>query len=167
MNSTTAGITHFIHFQKSSAMLTFERCQTVPVVSLCDMNPHVATLPKTPDFPILGDTFHFLRLDLSLAQINNPADTYFVQHTDDSMVGEGIGVGSILVVDCSAKPEQGRLVIAFVEGMFVLRRIFYSSKGVVLKAANANIDDMHLPLDMTFGIWGVVRDVLGQAAMAA
>ncbi len=141
-------------------MNAFETYQTVPMVALSDMDPYQQIQEDGKTFPLFGEESTFIRLDLSQAIIKSPAHTFFVQLTEDTMVDEGIFLGDLLVVDRAAQPRNNTLIIAYLDGVFTLRRVRYEGDSVILHAANPEVLPVAIEPDMEFGIWGVVRDVL-------
>jgi DNA polymerase V len=141
-------------------MITFEAFQTVPVVALRDMDPYMSIQEDNPPFPIPGEEYHFIRLDLSRALIKNPGHTFFIQLTEDTMVEAGLLPGDILIVDRSMEPRAHSMIIAFLEGEFILRRLEFSEEGLRLRADHPEIPPVEIEPDTEFGIWGVVRDVI-------
>ena len=80
--------------------IVFEEFQTVPVVTLSDMTPYMQTAEDSQQaFPIPGEDFNFMRLDLSRAIIRNPASTFFVELTENSLAQAGYASGNIALVD--------------------------------------------------------------------
>ena len=62
-------------------------------------------------------------LDLNELLVRNPPATFFARMSGDDMTGMGIGDGDILVVDRSADPKDGDIVVLYVENEFLARRI--------------------------------------------
>ena len=145
---------------KSMGMLTFETYQTVPMIALSDMDPYLSSQEGEKDFPMLGEEATFVRLDLSRALIKNPAHTFFIQLTEDTMTEEGVYLGDLLIVDRVVEARNNALVIAYLDGLFTLRRIRYEEEGIVLYAGNPDYAPVEIEPDMEFGVWGVVRDVI-------
>lgn len=143
-------------------MITFEAFHTVPIVALRDMDPYMFIGGDGKDFPVPGEDYHFVRLDLSRALIKNPAGTFFIQLTEDSMVEEGLLPGDILIVDRTMEPRSGMKIIAYLEGEFTVRRLHFTEEGITLTAANSDFPPVDVEPDMEFDIWGVIRDVLPQ-----
>ena len=138
--------------------IVFEEFQTVPVVSLSDMTPYMQLLEDSQlSFPIPGEEFNFMRLDLSRALIRHPAHTFFVQLTDDCLAGAGYCCGDIAIVDRQATPRNQDIIIAYLEGEFTLCRLKFIDEVPVLES-----DEESLPIepDTSFTIWGVVKDVI-------
>ena len=141
-------------------MITFEAFQTVPVVALRDMDPYMAIQESNPPFPIPGEEYHFIRLDLSRALIKNPGQTFFIQLTDDAMLEAGLLPGDILIVDRSMEPRSRSIIIAYLDGEFIVRRLEFSHEGMQLVAEHPEMTPIEIEPDMEFGIWGVVRDII-------
>ena len=62
-------------------------------------------------------------LDLNELLVRNPPATFFARMAGDDMLGMNIGDGDILVVDRSANPKDGDIVIFYLESEFLARRI--------------------------------------------
>ena len=67
-------------------------------------------------FPSPADDYIDRMLDLNELLINNPSATFFVRVAGESMVGAGINDGDILVVDRSLDPQNGKIIVAVVDG---------------------------------------------------
>ncbi len=74
----------------------------------------MATVPA--GFPSPAADYEEGKLDLNRHLIRNPAATFFVRVTGDSMVKAGIHSGDLLVVDRSIEPRDKNVVIAVVNG---------------------------------------------------
>lgn len=141
-------------------MITFEAFQTVPVVALRDMDPYMFIQEDNPPFPIPGEEYNFIRLDLSRALIKNPAHTFFIQLTEDTMTEAGLLPGDILIVDRGMEPRSRSMIVAYLEGEFILRRLDFREEGMRLLADHPEVAPIDIEPDTDFGIWGVVRDVI-------
>ena len=66
--------------------------------------------------------------DLSGELIENPAATFGVRVSDDSMKGAGILPGDLLIVDRSQEPKNGDVVVIKLNDKLSVRRLsFYTS----------------------------------------
>ncbi len=146
--------------QKIRIMVAFESYQTVPMVALRDMDPYMQIQTKEKAFPIPGEEFNFVRLDLSRAIIKNPTSTFFIQITTTSMVDEGYFPGDVLIADRQMDPRNKGLAIVFLEGEFIFCRLGIHDWGISLHFANAEHATIEIEPEMEFNIWGMVRDVL-------
>lgn len=73
------------------------------------------------------------------------------------MIEAGINNRDIVVIDRDAKPRNGSLVIAVVEGGFVCRQLCIRDRVGYLEARNARMKYPLCLCDETVEIWGVVR----------
>lgn len=117
--------------------------------------------PLAPDrvkagFPSPAQDYEEETLDINEFLIRNGPATYFVQVEGDSMNGAGILHGDILVVDRSVSPKDGHIVVAFVDGERLVKRLRISTSGGALEAANPNYPPIELTSASQVEIWGVV-----------
>jgi len=78
------------------------------------------------------------------------------------MIDIGILPGSVLVVDKSLKPKSSDVVIAEVDGEFLVKRLF--RRGQVIRLLSEN--KSHAPIELRDGqelvVWGVVTAVINE-----
>ena len=72
-------------------------------------------------FPSPAEQYQEPPLDLNELLVKRPAATFFVRVQGDSMIGEGIHDGDLLVVDRSLRPASGDIIIACVDGDFTVK----------------------------------------------
>ena len=85
-----------------------------------------------------------------------PNATFVVGMTGDAMIEAGIFDGDKLFVDTSIEPEDGHIVLAFIDGDLTVRRLRFVDSRPVLEPANPDFSD-RTPEDMeSFSIEGVV-----------
>ena len=89
-------------------------------------------------FPSPAEQYLEPQLDLNELLIKRPAATFFVRVQGDSMIGEGIRDGDLLVVDRSIMPASGDVIIAAVDGEFTVKTYRKDKDGVRLEPANPN-----------------------------
>lgn len=111
-------------------------------------------------FPSFSDDEIDEKTDLTELLIKNPIATYFVRVTGDSMVNVGIHDGDILVVDRSIEPNEGKIVIAAVNGELTVKRLERRRRELYLVAENENYQPIKLREEDNFQIWGVVVYVI-------
>ena len=87
-------------------------------------------------FPSPAEQYQEPPLDLNELLVKRPAATFFVRVQGDSMVGEGIHDGDLLVVDRSLRPASGDIIIACVDGDFTVKTYRRDKDGVRLEPAN-------------------------------
>ena len=76
-------------------------------------------------------------LDLNELLVKRPAATFFVRVQGDAMIGEGVRDGDILIVDRSLTPASGDIIVASVNGEFVVRTLRQDKYGYRLEPANS------------------------------
>jgi DNA polymerase V len=100
------------------------------------------------------------RLDLNRHLIKHPAATFFVRVAGDSMIDAGIHPGDILVVDRSVEPQDGRVVIAIVDGELTVKRIARRGDALLLLPDNPAYQPLEIKPETEFEVWGVVTSVI-------
>lgn len=98
--------------------------------------------------------------DLSGFFIKNLKDTFFVRARGDAMVGARIKDGGILIVDRSITPENGKVVVAFLDGELIIRRLRIYNGFSQLEAENANYPITPISDESGPEIWGVVTGTM-------
>jgi len=87
-----------------------------------------------------------------------------VRVVGESMTGDHIHPGDILVVDRAQEPTTGRIVIAVVDGDFTVKRLRLNNNGrIFLDPANPSFDAFEVPPDSDFQVWGVVTFIIHKA----
>jgi len=130
-----------------------------PVLSTkCQQPFFEATVPA--GFPSPASDYEEDRLDLNKYLIKNPAATFFVRASGDSMEGAGIHHGDLLVVDRSLEPRDKNIVIAAVNGELTVKRIRIKNKKITLEPENGNYSVREITEDNEFEVWGVVTNVI-------
>lgn len=105
--------------------------------------------------PTPADDYFDNKLDLNEFLVTKPAHTYFVKVSGDSMIGAGIFPGDTLVVDRSISAEQNKIVIAMIEGEFIVKRLKKHNDSVYLISENSKYPPIEVK-DPDMMIWGVV-----------
>ena len=77
-----------------------------------------------------------------------------------SMRDAGIADGDELVVDRGVKAENGRIVIADIDGELTVKRLKRTGTGWLLQASNPDFADVPIGDKNDLHIWGVVTRVL-------
>jgi DNA polymerase V len=111
-------------------------------------------------FPSPAADYEEDKLDLNKHLIKNPAATFFVRVTGDSMEGAGINHGDLLVVDRSIEPRDKSIVIAVINGELTVKRIRIKNKKITLEPENENYSVQEIAEDTEFEVWGVVTNVI-------
>lgn len=107
-------------------------------------------------FPSPAADYEDRRLDINEYLVRNPVSTFFFSVEGDSMQGAEIFDGDILVVDKSIRPRHGQIVVAFVDGQRLVKRLYRRSGRVALLAENPSYMPLEIREDQELLIWGVV-----------
>jgi DNA polymerase V len=100
-------------------------------------------------------------LDLNELVVKHPAATFFVRVAGESMKDAGIFPGDILVVDRSLVATSGKIVVACLDGEFLVKRFMVEGNMVRLVSANSKYRDMKIdPEKSDFRVWGQVTYVI-------
>ncbi len=99
-------------------------------------------------------------IDLNREIVKHPAATFYGRVSGDSMSGEGIDPGDILVIDRSLEPADGDLAVCCVDGDFTLKRIHLTPGAVWLIPSNESFDPILVTPDCRFEVWGVVTHTI-------
>jgi DNA polymerase V len=111
-------------------------------------------------FPSPADDYLDTALDLNDYVVRNPAATFFMRASGESMLGAGIHSGDILVVDRSLEPLQGRVVVAAVNGELTVKRLRRTGRHIRLVAENPAFPAIEPDPESQVDIWGVVTYVI-------
>ena len=112
----------------------------------------VAGFPSPADY--LRDSLDFNR-DL----IRHPEATFYGKVEGDSMIEAGICNGDIAVIDRSLEPQQGDVVVAYINREFTIKYLDLTHKGdgyIELRPANKDFKPIRIDEDDDFEVWGVV-----------
>jgi len=77
-------------------------------------------------------------LSLDEFLIQNPAASYLLKVSGDSMIDAGIHPGDLVIVERNRTPKNGDIVIAQVDNDWTMKYFFKQGKQVVLKPANSD-----------------------------
>ena len=111
-------------------------------------------------FPSPADDFLDKKIDLNEHLIKHPAATFFVRVEGDSMIHAGIFSGDTLIVDRSLQASNGKVVVAVLNGEFLVKRIKKIRNKIFLEAENPKYKSIEITESMPFEIWGVVTAVI-------
>ena len=109
-------------------------------------------------FPSPAQDYMSDSIDLNQELIRHPANTFYARAVGDSMKGCGIDDGDLLVIDKAIDPQEGDIVVAYIDGEFTLKKVKLEPDGRCLWLIPAN--DEYPPIKVTdendFIIWGVL-----------
>ncbi len=95
------------------------------------------------------DLIELLRLDR--------AASFVFRVSGESMIDAGFHDRDVVVVDRDRKPVNGSIVIAIVDGGFVIRQMSVRQGRPHLNARNARMSSSPILADESVEVWGVVR----------
>ena len=111
-------------------------------------------------FPSPADDYLDRPLDFNELLIENPAATFAVRCTGESMIGAGLFPGDIAIVDRSRTAKSGCVVLALVDGEFTIKRYRKRAGVIVLQAENPKYPDMIISGETAFEVWGVITKAI-------
>lgn len=92
--------------------------------------------------------------------ITNPEATYFVRVASDSMTGDRIEPGDVLIVDCSREAVDGKIAVVWINGGHTVKRLHYAGEMIVLMPSNPKYDPIYVHESDSFRVFGVVTFVI-------
>lgn len=108
-------------------------------------------------FPSPAQDWEETAIDLvKLLRVDRAASFVF-RISGQSMVDAGLYDSDVVIVDRDAKPSNGRIVIAVVDGGFVIRQLCVRQGVPTLEARNCQMRYEPVVADETVEVWGVVR----------
>lgn len=111
-------------------------------------------------FPSPAQDYVDNALDLNEHLVRNKTATFFFRVTGDSMRGDNINDGDLLVVDRSISPKHGHIVVATVNGDFTVKKLFRRAGIVELRPANPAYQAIRFNEGEELLVWGVVTSAV-------
>ncbi len=111
-------------------------------------------------FPSPADDFKEIRISLDKELVKNQESTFYARVSGDSMLGAGIDDGDLLVIDKSLSPENGKIVVCFIDGEFTVKRIKKEKDRLYLMPENKKYNRTEIKEENELIIWGVVKYVI-------
>lgn len=110
--------------------------------------------------PTSGDDYQEDAVDLGKHLVRDPSSTFVMKVAGWSMRDAGIADGDELVVDRGVVADDGRIVVADIDGELTVKRLKRTPTGWLLQAANPDFVDIPVGEKSELNIWGVVTLVL-------
>lgn len=107
-------------------------------------------------FPSPAQDYMEQAIDLNKELIRHPASTFYGRVVGNSMSGEGIEEGDILVIDKSLELIDGDLAVCFINGEFTVKRVKLEKDFAWLVPSNPDYQPIKVTKDDEFTIWGIV-----------
>jgi len=128
----------------------------IPLLGAPRLELPLGAVKVSAGFPSPAADYEDRRLDINEYLVRNPVATFFFSVEGDSMQGAEIFDGDILVVDKSIQPKHTHIVIAFVDGERLVKRLYRQAGRVALLAENPAYPTLEIKDGMELLIWGVV-----------
>ena len=90
--------------------------------------------------------------------VKRPESSFLLKVSGDSMAGEGIMEGDLVIVERGRDPRNGDIVVAEVDGEWTIKYFRKEGKDVVLEAANPKYKPIRPKSELRLG--GVVTAVI-------
>ncbi len=119
-------------------------------------NQHNITTANATGFGAAADDYMERGIDLNEQLIRNKPATFFMRVSGSSMINAGIYDGDIVIVDRSLKPQNGKIVIAVIDGEMLIRRYEKTMNSLRLIPETTKLSPIDISEFMDFKIWGVV-----------
>ena len=114
-------------------------------------------LPKImAGFPSPAEDFTELSINLNQVLVENPPATFMAYAEGDSMINIGIHHGDIVIVDRSLKPRNEDIIIAVLEGEFLIKQFSNIENKIKLIPHNSKYPIIYINENTDFQVWGVV-----------
>ena len=117
---------------------------------------HDVSTANATGFGAAADDYMERGIDLNEQLIRNKPATFFMRVSGNSMINAGIYDGDMVIVDRSLKPQNGKIVIAVIDGEMLIRRYEKTINSLRLIPETVKLSPIDVSEFMDFKIWGVV-----------
>ena len=121
---------------------------------------HDVNTANATGFGAAADDYMERGIDLNEQLIRNKPATFFMRVSGSSMINAGIYDGDIVIVDRSLKPQNGKIVIAVIDGEMLIRRYEKTMNRLRLIPETTKLSAIDISEFMDFKIWGVVSYII-------
>jgi DNA polymerase V len=111
-------------------------------------------------FPSPAENYVERVCDLNDLCVSNAEATYFVRVTGDSMTGDRIEPGDVLIVDSSREAVDGKITVVWINGEHTVKRVHYAGGMIVLMPSNPKYTPIYVHEGDDFRVFGVVTFVI-------
>jgi DNA polymerase V len=111
-------------------------------------------------FPSPAENYVERVCDLNDLCVTNAEATYFVRVTGDSMSGDRIEPGDILIVDSSREIVDGKIAVVWINGEHTVKRVHYAGDMIVLMPSNPKYTPIYVHEGDDFRVFGMVTFVI-------
>lgn len=134
-----------------------------PISAVLPSTRHALPLfaaPVPAGFPSPATDHMDDRLDVLDYLAVHPDSTFYFRVKGDSMTGAGIHDGDLLVVDRSAEPISGSVIIAAIDGEITVKRLRLIGGRAILQPENPTYTSLIVGDAQELQVWGVVSYVI-------
>ena len=121
---------------------------------------HQIKTANATGFGAAADDYMERGIDLNEQLIMNKPATFFMRVSGNSMINAGIYDGDIVIVDKSVKPQNGKIVIAIIDGELLIRRYEKTLNRLRLIPETPKLSPIEIGEFSDCKIWGVVTCVI-------
>jgi DNA polymerase V len=121
---------------------------------------HNVPTANATGFGAAADDYMERGIDLNEQLIRNKPATFFMRVSGNSMINAGIFDNDIVIVDRSLKPQNGKIVIAVIDGEMLIRRYEKTMNSFRLVPETPRLSPIDISEFMDFKIWGVVSCII-------
>ena len=90
--------------------------------------------------------------------ITRPDSSFLLEVSGDSMIGEGIKAGDLVIVERGREPKNGDVILAEVDGEWTMKYFRKQGKEIILEAANPQYPPIRPKSELRVG--GVITAVI-------
>ena len=123
--------------------------------SILDYHNHIATGFPSPAMDYLQP-----RIDLNKEFVKHPLASFIVECEGNSMINAFIPPKAKLLIDRSLTPCNGDIILAVVNGEFIVRRLVKNAYKCFLRPENKKYRDIEITPEVEMTIWGVVTYII-------
>lgn len=112
-------------------------------------------------FPSPADDYIERSIDLNREFVKDAACTFFARMSGESMTGDHLDPGDLLLVDKSVKPFHNCIAICFIAGEFTVKRMLFDdkAKSITLMPSNPKFSPIVISEGDELIVFGVVRSI--------
>lgn len=125
-----------------------------------NFSQHNVSTANATGFGAAADDFMERGIDLNEQLIRNKPATFFMRVSGNSMINASIHDGDIVIVDRSIKPQNGKIVIAVIDGEMLIRRYEKTMNRLRLIPETPKLSPIEVNEFSNLVIWGVVTYVI-------
>ncbi|MBR3432105.1 MAG: translesion error-prone DNA polymerase V autoproteolytic subunit [Bacteroidaceae bacterium] len=110
-------------------------------------------------FPSPAEDYLHESLDFNRDLIRHPEATFYGRVAGDSMQDAGICEGDIAVIDRSVEPQDGDVIVGYINGEFTIKFLDLTHRKdgyIELRPANKKYSPIRIDENDSFEVWGVV-----------